>query len=79
MLSLPASKGFEVGSGFAGTLLNGTEHNDPIRARRGKVQTPKTTPAAFRAESPTAKQYIFESPSSQWPQSCTSRTPSTKT
>ena len=30
MLSLPASKGFEVGSGFAGTLLNGTEHNDPI-------------------------------------------------
>ena len=41
MLSLPASKGFEVGSGFAGTLLNGTEHNDPIRARRGKVQTTK--------------------------------------
>lgn len=28
MLSLPATKGFEVGSGFAGTLLRGSEHND---------------------------------------------------
>jgi chorismate synthase len=28
MLSLPASKGFEIGSGFAGTLLTGSEHND---------------------------------------------------
>jgi chorismate synthase len=28
VLSLPASKGFEVGSGFAGTLQTGIEHND---------------------------------------------------
>jgi chorismate synthase len=28
LLSLPASKGFEVGSGFAGTLLSGSQHND---------------------------------------------------
>ena len=28
MLSLPATKGFEFGSGFAGTLLTGSEHND---------------------------------------------------
>lgn len=27
-MSLPASKGFEVGSGFGGTLLTGKEHND---------------------------------------------------
>src|SRR5207249_7861423 len=39
MLSLPASKGFEVGSGFAGILLTGTEHNDPFRAKGGKVVT----------------------------------------
>lgn len=39
MLSLPASKGFEVGSGFGGTLLTGREHNDPFRARGGKVFT----------------------------------------
>jgi chorismate synthase len=28
MLSLPAAKGFEIGSGFAGTRLTGRQHND---------------------------------------------------
>ncbi|MEM9215317.1 MAG: chorismate synthase [Cyanobacteria bacterium P01_F01_bin.150] len=28
VMSLPATKGFEIGSGFAGTLLTGSEHND---------------------------------------------------
>jgi chorismate synthase len=39
MLSLPASKGFDVGSGFDGILLTGREHNDPYRMRKGKVRT----------------------------------------
>ena len=39
MLSLPASKGFEIGSGFGSVLMTGTEHNDPFRARGGKVHT----------------------------------------
>lgn len=39
MLSLPATKGFEIGSGFAGTLLTGREHNDPFRMVDGKVRT----------------------------------------
>lgn len=30
VLSLPACKGFEVGSGFAGTRLTGRAHNDPF-------------------------------------------------
>jgi len=30
LMSLPASKGFEIGSGFAGTLMTGSEHNDPF-------------------------------------------------
>jgi chorismate synthase len=30
MLSLPAAKGFEIGSGFAGTRLTGLQHNDPF-------------------------------------------------
>jgi chorismate synthase len=30
VMSLPASKGFEIGSGFAGTRLTGIEHNDPF-------------------------------------------------
>lgn len=32
MMSLPASKGFEFGSGVAGSYLRGSEHNDPYRA-----------------------------------------------
>jgi chorismate synthase len=39
MLSLPASKAFEIGSGFAGILMTGREHNDAFRARGGKVHT----------------------------------------
>jgi chorismate synthase len=39
MLSLPATKGFEIGSGFAGTLLKGSEHNDPFRMHGGTVRT----------------------------------------
>jgi chorismate synthase len=39
MLSLPAAKGFEVGSGFAGTLLRGSEHNDAFVMREGEVRT----------------------------------------
>jgi chorismate synthase len=39
MLSLPACKGFESGDGFAGILLTGLEHNDPMRAKGGKVFT----------------------------------------
>jgi len=30
MLSIPATKGFEIGLGFAGTSLRGSEHNDPF-------------------------------------------------
>jgi chorismate synthase len=39
MLSIPATKGFEIGSGFEGTLLTGREHNDPYRMVDGKVRT----------------------------------------
>jgi chorismate synthase len=39
MLSLPASKGFDVGSGFGGIVLTGMQHNDPFRAKGGKVYT----------------------------------------
>jgi chorismate synthase len=39
MLSLPASKGFHVGSGFSGILMTGREHNDPFRAEAGRVYT----------------------------------------
>jgi len=39
MLSLPATKGFEIGSGFAGTILRGSEHNDAFVMESGRVRT----------------------------------------
>src|SRR6266446_4922894 len=39
MLSLPASKGFEIGSGFAATRMKGSEHNDPFEVRDEKIRT----------------------------------------
>lgn len=39
MLSLPASKGFEIGSGFGGILLTGLQHNDAFRMKAGRVRT----------------------------------------
>ena len=39
MLSLPAAKGFEIGSGFAGTHLTGSQHNDPFYAGTDRVRT----------------------------------------
>ena len=39
MLSLPACKGFEVGSGFEGTRSTGSEHNDPFYSEGGRVRT----------------------------------------
>jgi len=39
MLSLPAAKGFEIGSGFGGTFLTGSQHNDPFYDAAGRVRT----------------------------------------
>ena len=40
VMSLPASKGFEIGSGFEGTLLTGFEHNDEFYIdENGEIRT----------------------------------------
>ncbi len=39
LLSLPACKGFESGSGFAGTLLRGSQHNDLFYDAGGAIRT----------------------------------------
>ncbi|KAL1819232.1 hypothetical protein ACET3Z_014101 [Daucus carota] len=39
-MSLPATKGFEIGSGFSGTFLTGSEHNDEFfRDEHGRIRT----------------------------------------
>ena len=40
VMSLPATKGFEIGSGFDGTLLRGSEHNDAfLPSEDGRLRT----------------------------------------
>jgi len=40
MLSIPACKAFEIGSGFSGTQLRGSQHNDPfIKGDGGELAT----------------------------------------
>ena len=39
MLSIPATKGFEIGSGFAGARMLGSQHNDPFVQKEGRLGT----------------------------------------
>lgn len=39
MLSMPATKGFEIGSGFAGTRMRGSEHNDRFVREGDRLRT----------------------------------------
>ena len=39
MLSLPATKGFEIGSGFAGARQQGSQHNDPFVQKGARLGT----------------------------------------
>lgn len=39
MLSIPAVKGFEIGSGFGGAAMRGSAHNDPFAMKSGRLGT----------------------------------------
>ena len=39
MMSIPATKGFEIGSGFSGTRMTGSQHNDPFVQRGDRLGT----------------------------------------
>jgi len=39
MLSVPATKGFEIGSGFKGTEVPGSRHNDKFVQKEGRLRT----------------------------------------
>ena len=39
MLGIPATKAFEIGSGFAGTRLRGSYHNDPCVQKGDRLGT----------------------------------------
>jgi len=39
MMSIPATKGFEIGSGFGGTRMTGSQHNDPFVKKESRLGT----------------------------------------
>lgn len=59
MLSLPATKGFEIGSGFAGTLLKGSQHNDPFAIRDGRVRTKSNNAGGVLGGISSGEELIF--------------------
>lgn len=59
MLSLPATKGFEIGSGFTGTLLKGSQHNDAFVARRGRVRTATNNSGGVQGGISNGEEIVF--------------------
>ncbi|MBL4889882.1 MAG: chorismate synthase, partial [Candidatus Lindowbacteria bacterium] len=59
MLSLPACKGFEIGSGFAGTDLKGSEHNDPFVLKDGEIATSKNDSGGVQGGITNGQNIIF--------------------
>lgn len=39
MMSLPATMGFQIGSGFSGITMTGSEHNDEFYTESGRIRT----------------------------------------
>ena len=59
MLSLPATKGFEVGSGFGGTVLRGSEHNDVFVNKAGQVGTATNRSGGVQGGISNGEELIF--------------------
>ncbi len=59
MLSLPATKGFEVGSGFGGTWQKGSEHNDLFENRDGTVRTQSNRSGGVQGGISNGEELVF--------------------
>ena len=55
MLSIPATKGFEIGSGFGGCEMRGSAHNDAFAAREDGEHEQGGARNSHRAEPPAGK------------------------
>jgi chorismate synthase len=59
MLSIPAAKGFDIGSGFSGTTLKGSEHNDAFRMRDARVRTETNRSGGVQAGISNGEPIVF--------------------
>jgi len=59
MLSIPATKGFEVGSGFGGSQQLGSEHNDIFINKDGKIGTETNRSGGVQGGISNGEELIF--------------------
>lgn len=59
MLSIPATKGFEVGSGFEGSKLTGSEHNDTFVNKDGKIGTSSNRSGGVQGGISNGEEIVF--------------------
>jgi len=59
MLSLPATKGFEIGSGFAGSLLKGSQHNDPYVKHGNRIGTSSNRSGGVQGGISNGEEIVF--------------------
>lgn len=60
MMTIPAAKGFEIGSGFKSALMKGSEHNDIfIKKTDGKLGTAKNNSGGIQAGISNGEPIIF--------------------
>ncbi len=62
MLSLPASKGFEMGAGFESATMIGSEHNDAFVVEKGVVRTTTNHAGGTLAGITTGMPLVFRVP-----------------
>ncbi len=62
MLSLPASKGFEIGEGFAAARMRGSEHNDSFVLEGDRVRTETNHAGGTLAGITTGMPLVFRVP-----------------
>ncbi len=59
MLSIPATKGFEIGSGFKGSTMCGSEHNDTFINKDGKIGTSSNRSGGVQGGISNGEELVF--------------------
>ncbi|MDP4611172.1 MAG: chorismate synthase, partial [Opitutales bacterium] len=59
MLSIPATKGFEIGSGFEGSKLTGSEHNDTFVNKDGRIGTSSNRSGGVQGGISNGEEIVF--------------------
>jgi chorismate synthase len=60
MLSIPSVKGFEIGSGFEGTRMRGSEHNDMFIMKDGRTGTATNRSGGVQGGISNGEQIVFK-------------------